>query len=116
MRQGAITRLPIEPYPALPPQELQQATTLIKQALAGVDDDSKAQAYQAWLGYYKGNLRAYGWSCEELIHQAENYARSLEYGGPGAPPLFTTTIGKMGLKPYKHLLNAVPDTRTRGGR
>jgi ATP-dependent RNA helicase MSS116 len=64
MRQGAISRLPIAPYPTLSTSDLATASNAMRTALASVDDASKAQAYQAWLGYYKGFCRAYHVSLE----------------------------------------------------
>jgi hypothetical protein len=76
--------------------------------LDDVTDESKAQAYQASLGYYKSELRSLRWNVDQLVHHMNEYAsEALLYagGGPGAqsPPLLAKTVGKMGLKGTKGL-------------
>lgn len=55
-----------------------------------------AQAYQAWLGFYKSNLRKCGMNATQLVQTANKYST---YCGLLQPPaLQKSTIGKMGLK------------------
>ena len=95
-----------------------------------ISNESKSQAYQAWLGFYKGSLRNLRWSEDDLITHANSYALdALKYQADdrepvhGAnshlPPLFATTIGKMGLKAQRNKLNVAPDSAKqslKGGR
>lgn len=90
-------------YPALDPAAMQQAHAAASQALANVDEESKGQAYQAWLGYYNSSVRKLGWNQTDLVRHANEYARDVlrtePQGSSWTPPgLLAKTVGKMGLK------------------
>ncbi|KUI63738.1 hypothetical protein VM1G_10506 [Cytospora mali] len=59
--------------------------------------DRHKKVYQAWLGYYKDQVKHTKWNAEALVEQAEKYAIN-GLGAPAAPLLDKKTIGKMGLK------------------
>lgn len=93
----------LHPYPALDPAAMAAAHAAADQALSRVDEESKGQAYQAWLGYYNSSLRKMGWSQADLVAHGNEFARDVlrtEPQGEGwAPPgLLAKTVGKMGLK------------------
>ncbi|KAJ6788963.1 hypothetical protein PWT90_04200 [Aphanocladium album] len=83
-----------------------------------MDDEEKAQVYKAWLGYYNNHMKGLRWDKEELVRQANTYARD-GLGTPETPTIQRSTVGKMGLRGTKGL-NVVPDRpkapRNRGGR
>ncbi|KAK0560521.1 hypothetical protein OC861_006246 [Tilletia horrida] len=102
---------------------LEQARAIIAQALREeVGDDTKAQTYQAMLGYYKSELRKLKWNAATLVQRMNEYAdQALLYnggaaGGP-APPLLAKTVGKMGLKgtPGLNVVHQLPDKAGGGG-
>lgn len=76
-------------------------TPTVARALVRVSSDellrtAAEQAYQAWLGFYKSNLRKCGWDAAQLVQTANNYAI---YCGLRQPPaLQKSTVSKMGLK------------------
>lgn len=74
--------------------------------------DDKGKVYQAWLGYYKAHARAMKWNDDELVAQANLFARDV-LGLAEPPPLEKQTVGKMGLRNARGL-NVVPN-RPRGG-
>lgn len=93
----------LHPYPALDPSSLQQAHSALDSALTNVSEESKAQAYQAWIGYYNSSLKKMGWSTTDLVRNANEYAhnvlRTASDGSQWQPPAIKAqTIGKMGLK------------------
>ncbi len=57
---------------------------------------SANQAYQAWLGYYNGKTRPFGWSKPKLVEEANDFSRII--GLSVIPGLQKKTIGMMGLK------------------
>jgi ATP-dependent RNA helicase MSS116 len=57
---------------------------------------SAKKAYQAWLGYYNGKLRACGWDKRKLVEEANAFSRII--GLSEIPGLQRKTIGMMGLK------------------
>jgi ATP-dependent RNA helicase MSS116 len=94
-----LTGIPLVPLPLshlnIAPQE-----RMAIQAIQSVSHNnelkkSAEQAYQAWLGYYNGKLRALGWSKPQLVENANAFARTL--GLLEVPALEKKTIGKMGL-------------------
>lgn len=115
-----MKELPITPYGQLPKELLDRCRTAVTRGLLDdVTDESKAQAYQASLGYYKSELRSLRWNVDQLVHHMNEYAsEALLYagGGPGAqsPPLLAKTVGKMGLKGTKGL-NIVKELPGAGG-
>lgn len=74
-----------------------RATPIIHTALRKVPERTLSMAYQAWLGFYKTNLRKLGWSPEELVQRANSWATEcLLLDEP--PALLAKTVGMMGLK------------------
>lgn len=63
------------------------------------DPKLAGQAYQAWMGYYN-SVRGLGWSKEQLVNEAWNFANSIgAIGSDGIPPpILKKTAGMMGLK------------------
>lgn len=119
LRDKVIAALPLQPYPVT---DLSSSRLAVSQALAKVDEQTKRQAYQAWLGYYKSNLRALKWTPEVLIQQANDYAKTaLLYGAdkPAGqwrpPPMKAQTIGKMGLKAQRSMLTVEVEQPGQGG-
>jgi ATP-dependent RNA helicase MSS116, mitochondrial len=101
---------------------LAQCHQILRAALLQVGDDIKAQAYQAFLGYYKGSMRLCGFDTTTLIQTANYYAQHvLLYQGGGdnveTPPLLAKTVGMMGLKgaPGLNIVKALPGKETGGG-
>lgn len=72
-----------------------------------MDEEDKARIYQAWLGYYNNYQKPLKWDKEELVRQANVYARE-GLGSPDTPAIAKTTAGKMGLRGVKGLV-AVAD-------
>ncbi|KAG6037511.1 hypothetical protein E4U41_005056 [Claviceps citrina] len=79
----------------------------VQHILETVSEEDKAQAYRAWLGYYKNHLKGLGWDKEELVKQANIYARD-GLGAPETPPIQKSTVAKMGMRGVRGL-NVVPD-------
>ena len=102
-------------YPAIPSDEMSRSRSMVEHALDRVPPEAKAQAYQAWLGYYNSNLKALHWSQSDLVTYANDYARDTLRYGPEPPELAKTTVGKMGLKGVKGLRFA-PGLAGKGGR
>lgn len=89
----------------------------VARIMAHMDEEEKAQIYKAWLGYYNNHMKGLRWDKEELVRQANTYARD-GLGTPETPTIQRSTVGKMGLRGTKGL-NVVPDRpkapRGRGG-
>merc|ERR1712046_281343 len=79
-----------EPRKQLAPKALSQA----------VSRKVMAQAYSAWLGYYKGKLKDMKMRPEDLVNEANRFAASIGALDPDGrpPPIMRKTVGKMGLK------------------
>lgn len=112
--------LPIRQRPQL---ALDEARKVVHAGLLAVSDETKSQAYQAALGYFKGELKLLRWGVPELIARVNEYAQhALMYRGGQSdqpPPLQAKTVGKMGLKGVQGL-NVVrgesqPQQQGRGG-
>ncbi|KID59637.1 ATP-dependent RNA helicase MSS116 [Metarhizium brunneum] len=90
----------------------------VERILDTIEEDQKAQIYQAWLGYYNNHMKGLRWDKTELVRQANIFARD-GLGTPETPPIQKGVVGKMGLRGTRGL-NVVPDKprgRTaRGGR
>jgi ATP-dependent RNA helicase MSS116 len=116
LRLAAIRALPLQQYPALSEDTLQSAHSKVGSALRNVSNTAKAQAYQAWLGYYNSSLRVLGWDKPSLVEWGNQYALEvLGYDDAGRlPPMEAKTIGKMGLKGVKGL-NVVSSAGGGGG-
>ncbi|TXT03852.1 hypothetical protein VHUM_04329 [Vanrija humicola] len=94
-----IKTFTLHEYPPIDPPVLSHAHALVNQALASVSEESKGQAYQAWLGYYNSNLRNLRWKQTDLVAHANAYAQNVLKTRDGQPPgLLAKTVGKMGLK------------------
>ncbi|KAE8264931.1 hypothetical protein A4X09_0g6818 [Tilletia walkeri] len=91
-------------------------------ALRDVSDESKAQSYQASLGYYKSELRSLRWTPTELVARMNEHAQHglLYDGGSGssAPPLLAKTVGKMGLRgtPGLNVVRELPGQQGQEGQ
>ncbi|KAF5005861.1 hypothetical protein FDECE_7719 [Fusarium decemcellulare] len=79
-----------------------------------MEEESKAKIYQAWLGYYNNYLKNFKWDKEELVRQANVYARE-GLGSPDTPPIAKTTASKMGLRGVKGLVTVADRPRPRHG-
>ncbi|EGX88630.1 ATP-dependent RNA helicase MSS116 [Cordyceps militaris CM01] len=104
---------------AFVPQEADlSAAPEIERIMDGMDEEEKGQIYKAWLGYYNNHMKGLHWDKEELVRQANTYARE-GLSAPETPPIQRSTVGKMGLRGTRGL-NIVPDRakppRGRGGR
>ncbi|KAF8067737.1 P-loop containing nucleoside triphosphate hydrolase protein [Lyophyllum atratum] len=96
--------------PSTTPDPLASERTEVAQALSrtlpagrGVDEDTKAQAYRAWLGYYNSHTKLLRWDKAGLVRVGGAYVREAlgwGVGGEGGllPEMETKLIGKMGLK------------------
>lgn len=82
-------------------------------ALPRVVEETKCQAYQAWLGFYNGWQKKLGWSPAELVRMANEFSAMCGLAEP--PALLAKTIGKMGLKGVPGLRKAVGN-ETWGGQ
>ncbi|KAF5375697.1 hypothetical protein D9615_009383 [Tricholomella constricta] len=81
--------------------EVRDATT--GKGKGKVDEDTKAQAYRAWLGYYNSHLKLVGWDKGALVGAGNAYVREALgwQGGDGdgaLPEIETRMVGKMGLR------------------
>ncbi|ORX96557.1 P-loop containing nucleoside triphosphate hydrolase protein [Clohesyomyces aquaticus] len=88
--------LPIKPYPFDISATLNQHYPTIEKAFTRVDEESKAKAYQAFLGYNKTYLKKLRLDTKGLVQLANQYAESM--GCPEPPLIEKRTVGKMGLK------------------
>lgn len=118
LRLSAMRALPLQEYPALTAEVLQSAHAKVSSALQHVSNTSKAQAYQAWLGYYNSSTRVLGWDKASLVEWGNQYAiEVLGYDEGGKlPPMEAKTVGKMGLKGVKGLnITSGPSGQRQGG-
>lgn len=67
-----------------------------------MESEKQTKVYQAWLGYYKDARVKMNWTIDELVQQANEFARQ-GLGAPGVPQLQKKTVGKMGLKNVRGL-------------
>ncbi|KAH7087433.1 ATP-dependent RNA helicase MSS116, mitochondrial [Paraphoma chrysanthemicola] len=88
--------LPIQPYPVDLNAKLDTHQANIDRAFINVDEEAKAKAYQAFLGYNKTFIKKLQLSTAELVRVANDYATAM--GCPEPPLIEKSTIGKMGLK------------------
>lgn len=79
-----------------------------------MEDDEKSRVYQAWLGYYNSHMKALRWDKEDLVRQANVYARE-GLASPDTPALQKSTVGKMGLKGVRGLNITADRPRTKHG-
>ncbi|CZS99524.1 related to RNA helicase MSS116 [Rhynchosporium agropyri] len=64
--------------------------------------ENSARTYQAWMGYYKNHTKGLKWDNEQLVQEANAFARD-GLGSPEVPALPKSTLGKMGLRGVKGL-------------
>ena len=86
----------------------------VRQGVSRISQDTKDQCYAAWLGFYNGSSSKMGWSKEKLIAEANEYAMTTLQCRQ-LPGLLAKTVGKMGLKAQRPLLNIVSDLPSKGG-
>ncbi|KAJ7631764.1 P-loop containing nucleoside triphosphate hydrolase protein [Mycena rosella] len=107
LRDRTVSGLGITPIPQvatpglyhLAPETLAQATAAVQAILPKVGDDTKAQAYRAFLGVYNSSLKSMRWTRDELAARGNAFLRAaLGWTGAELPPIDTQTIGKMGLR------------------
>ena len=103
---------------SLSSQKLPSDRATVEEALLAVPPEAKAQAYQAWLGYYNSHTKSLKWSSAELVKAANEYADSgLRYGSR-PPGLEAKTVGKMGLRgvPGLNVIKGQPGGGLQGKR
>lgn len=88
--------LPLNAYPVDIVSKLPKHQQVVDRAFTNVEEEAKAKAYQAFLGYNKTFLKKLNLSPADLVRLANEYARSM--GCPEPPLIEKSTIGKMGLK------------------
>ena len=102
LRKADVAALGIREVPA-PPSTTSSPS--LPEALSKVSQDTKAQSYRAFLGYYNTYAKQLRMSKEELVEFAWRYAVDA-LGWPETqlpPPLEPKTVGKMNLKGVKGL-------------
>ncbi|KAF9775790.1 hypothetical protein IL306_006075 [Fusarium sp. DS 682] len=72
-----------------------------------MEDDDKSRVYQAWLGYYNSHMKSLRWDKEEMVRQANVFARE-GLGSTDTPTIQKSTASKMGLRGVRGL-NTVAD-------
>ena len=135
LRQPVIRDLPIQPYPLQPSYLVDKKP--VEDALDRVPNEPKAQAWAAWLGYYKSFQKRMGWTVPQLVQTANDFAQiacryvdqdqkpppvSLsEYkdlpitANISGPQILAKTVGMMGLRDYRHLFNIVSELPAKEG-
>jgi ATP-dependent RNA helicase MSS116 len=88
--------LPLNAYPVDVVSHLPKHQQTVDRAFTNVEEEAKAKAYQAFLGYNKTFLKKLNLTPAELVRLANEYARAM--GCPEPPLIEKSTIGKMGLK------------------
>lgn len=98
------------------------SANIIEDALAKVPEQTRVQAYSAYLGFTKTLMKRYRLTLETVVEKANEFAASLGFDEP--PPLPQSMVSKMGLKGVpglviegRGLVRAhAPTGRTGGGR
>lgn len=104
--------MPFKPHP---PLKLDRTET--DAALDQIDEKEKDQAYQAWLGYYKGRMKHCGFNGESLVKTANDYVfQGLRYKSDLTPGLLAKTVGMMGLRGTPGLRIVKPEISDTGNR
>lgn len=98
LRDKTLQTFALHPYPTITPEIMSRSRDAVNKALESVSPESKAQAYQAWLGYYNSHLKSLRWSQADLVRHAGDYARVSLRNGPEPPGLLAKTVSKMGLR------------------
>lgn len=88
--------LPIQPYPVDIVSKMPSYQPTVDKAFSHVDEEAKAKAYQAYLGYNKTFMKKLRLSSAELVRIANEYAIAM--GCPEPPLIEKRIVGKMGLK------------------
>lgn len=88
--------LPIQPYPTDIVAELPKYQTMVEKSFPRVQQEAKAKAYQAFLGYNKTYTKKLRLQPKELVMIANDYAYAM--GCPEPPMIDKRVVGKMGLK------------------
>jgi ATP-dependent RNA helicase MSS116 len=88
--------LPINPYPADITANLEPFKKRVEQAFTYVEEEAKAKAYVAFLGFNKTFLKKLKMDSKELVRTSNEYAMAM--GCPELPLIEKKTVGKMGLK------------------
>ncbi|KAJ7639122.1 P-loop containing nucleoside triphosphate hydrolase protein [Roridomyces roridus] len=103
-------------------EECEAAAAQIRAVLPQVTNETKAQAYRAFLGVYQTSLKGMKWTKDELVVRANEFAREvLGWTEPLLPEIEKKTVGKMNLKGVKGLNVVVTERpprappRQRGG-
>ena len=98
------------PLVALKDRASPEDARAVQDAMALVDDKTKAQTYSAWLGFYKPFCRKMNLTPAELVRTANFFATDV-LGCDEVPGLMKKTVGMMGLKgvPGLNIVAALPD-------
>ena len=88
--------LPLNPYPVDIVSRVPNHQRNVDRAFTNVEEEAKAKAYQAFLGYNKTFLKKLKLTPAELVRLANEYAKAM--GCPEPPLIEKSTVGKMGLK------------------
>ncbi|CAN0402720.1 unnamed protein product, partial [Hapterophycus canaliculatus] len=89
--------LPMQRRDCLPKESVAQITPSVNAAYDRMDRTSVVCAYQAWLGFYNGQLRRVRWSKEDLVARA-NFWITTVCRQAEVPGIQAKTLGKMGLR------------------
>ena len=79
-----------------------------------IEPATREKAYQAWLGYYKMKMKAFGWKPPTLVATANSLALGA-LGLSEVPTLQAKTVGMMGLRGTPGLVVAKGPSGARGG-
>merc|ERR1719460_3115250 len=71
-------------------------------AAGALPPETCGAAYQAWLGFYNSSLRRLRWDKDDLVAEANDWAKEI-LGMTEPPQLQAKTVGKMGLKGVRGL-------------
>ncbi|KAF7301998.1 hypothetical protein MIND_00766000 [Mycena indigotica] len=125
LRDKAVREFGITPVAASPSAEnphmasldsaqLAEAGEAIQTVLPLVSNETKAQTYRAFLGFYNGSLKGMKWTREELVRSANAYVtEALGWTGEQLPDIEKKTVGKMNLKGVPGLNIVVSPPRPR---
>ena len=93
--KDVVGDLPIE---RLPPRDVDPAAAeTMRAAMARVKEQTKAQHYSAWLGFYKPFMKKMGLTPEGLVREANSVATDV-LGLDEPPGMLKKTVGMIGLK------------------
>eukprot|EP00951_Prasinocladus_malaysianus_P032207 scaffold312504_cov41-Prasinocladus_malaysianus.AAC.2 len=86
--------LPLDEH-QMDPRFYQQSAPAMSRALKTISRDTGEKAYQAWLGYYNGQLKRLRWRKEDLVAAGNEWIGLV---GQPVPEMEAKTLGKMGLR------------------